>query len=58
MITAGPLRNDRMVDFKYFECQIRRNGVFSKVVLPFKDAETAFAWLDADGYEVISIKEL
>lgn len=47
-----------MVDFKSFECQIRRNGVVSKVVLLFKDAETAFACLDADGYEVISIKEL
>ena len=47
-----------MVNFKSFECQIRRNGVVSKVVLLFKDVETAFAWLEADGYKVISIKEL
>lgn len=41
-----------------FECLVKRDGSCLKIVRSFSSIEYAFAWLELEGYKVISIKVL
>lgn len=41
-----------------YECIVKRDGVISKIIRAFTSIQYAFAWLELEGYKIISIKEL
>lgn len=43
---------------KKFECLVMRDGVKEKTIRFYADIESAFAWLEFEGYQVLNIKQL
>ena len=43
---------------KKYECVVKRGKTVEKIVRYFTSSEQAFAWLELEGYQVFSIKEL
>ena len=43
---------------KKFECLVKRDRITQKIVRYFDDAEAAFAWLELEGYQVFSVRDL
>ena len=43
---------------KKYECLVKRDGITEKIIRWFKSDESAFAWLELEGYRVFYIKEL
>jgi len=41
-----------------FECIVKDRKVYRKFIRYFSSVEAAFAWLELEGYKVISLKEL
>lgn len=41
-----------------FECLVTRNRITEKIIRFFTSQECAFAWLELEGYKVLSIKQL
>lgn len=41
-----------------FECIVKQRGITIKIIRYFENIEYAFAWLELEGYKVISVKEL
>ena len=41
-----------------FECIVVDRGVYKKFIRYYDSVELAFAWLELEGYKVISLREL
>jgi len=41
-----------------FECIVVDRGTYKKFIRDFTSVENAFAWLELEGYKVISLREL
>lgn len=47
-----------MNDMIKYECLVSRNRITEKFIRFFTSQEYAFAWLELEGYKVLSIKQL
>ena len=43
---------------KKYECLVKRDRITEKIIRWFTSDESAFAWLELEGYQVFYIKEL
>lgn len=50
--------NKEMNDMIKFECFVRRDRITKKIIRFFISQKYAFAWLELEGYKVLSIKQL
>ena len=44
------------VHMNKYECLVKRGNITEKIIRYFSTSEHAFAWLELEGYKVLSVK--